>query len=92
MKKLIIGTMLTVGLAYADQQYTWEMAQEFNNSVLKNIVEFRYINPCYIFSVYEGMFSVSCEPDRFIYDLPYTWGSWKIIKTAPGFVIYSNEY
>ena len=87
MKKLIIGTMLAVGLAYADRQYTWEMAQEFNNSVLKDIGN-AYSEPCYIFGVYEGMFSVSCEPDHFIYDLPYTWRSWKIIRTAPGLAIY----
>lgn len=83
--------MLAVSLTYANEQHTWKMAQEFNNLVLKKI-EYRYSNPCYIFGVYDGMFSVSCDPDRFIYELPYTWRSWKIIRTAPGFVIYSNEY
>lgn len=91
MKKLIIGTMLAVGMCYANLQHTWEIAQEFNESVLKKI-EVGWTNPCYIFSVYEEMFSVSCEPDRYIYELPYTYRDWKIVKTAPGYVIYSNEY
>ena len=83
--------MLAVGLAYADRQHTWKMAQEFNNSVLKGIGN-GYRKPCYIFSVYETFFSVGCDPDQYIFELPYTWRSWKMIRNSPGLAVYSNEY
>ena len=83
--------MLSVGLTYADKQYTWKMAQEFNNSVLKDI-KYGYTGGCYIFSVYELFFSVGCEPNHLIYELPYTWRSWKMIRQSPGLAVYSNEF
>ena len=91
MNKLILCSILAFEFANADQQYTWKMAQEFNNSVLKDIGD-GYRKQCYIFSVYNTFFSVACEPDQFIFELPYTWRGWKIIRQSPGLAIYSNEY
>lgn len=93
MKKIILLSMLVAGLSYADAQHTWKMAQEFNNSVLKEIKDDWGRNPCYIYSVHERFFSVACEPEKFIFELPYTWKSWKIEydSQARGFAIYSNE-
>ena len=91
MKKIILLSILVAGLAFADAQHTWKMAQEFNNSVLREIRDRLYDYPYYIYSVHERFFSVVCEPEKFIFELPYTWRGWKISDSLHGFVIYSNE-
>ena len=93
MNKLILGTMLAVGLCYADTQHTWEEAQRFNDSALRKIVwESCNSQACEITAVRETSFVVRCDINQHLIKLPYTWGEWKIVSSNYAVVVYSNEF
>lgn len=93
MKKLIIGTMLAVGLCCADTQHTWESAQRFNDTVLRKIVyESCDYQVCEVTAIRETSFVVRCDINKYLIKLPYTWGEWKIVSSSYAVVVYSNEY
>lgn len=90
MNKIILCSMLMVGIAFSDEQNTWRRAQEFNKEVLSEIKDDFGRNPCYIDRVVNTAFGVVCNPSKYLIELPYTWRSWKMkITEVPGFVIYS---
>lgn len=92
MKKILLLSMFVAGLTFADAEHTWRMAQEFNKEVLSEIKDDFDRNPCYIDRVLNNVFGVVCNPSKYLIELPYTWGFWKMkITELPGFVIYSKK-
>ena len=85
--------MLAVGLCCANEQHTWESAQEFNESILKRItMNSTDVQACDITAVRETSFVVRCWGSGQVIKLPYTWGEWKIVSSGYDVVVYSNEF
>lgn len=94
MNKLILGTIIAVGLCCATAAETWEDARNFTKQIL-NTSTFGYGNYCYIKgTIIDDAFWVWCEPGHLVHELPYSWNGYTIKdyrdNNVAGFAFYSK--